>query len=74
MLIDADGNARLADFGLVAISESQAFSTTMTRSDKGSLRFMAPELFEPRALRGRASDVYAFGMTILEVQSYYMLS
>ena len=69
ILIDGDGNARLADFGQTRIPESQAWNTTATNSsEKGSIRFTAPELFQGDAAKSRSSDVYAFGVTIVEVR------
>ena len=70
ILIDSNGCVRLADFGLLSISESQNFATSYTsQNDKGSLRWMAPELFDTGKKKSRASDVYAFGMTTLEVSN-----
>lgn len=68
ILIDTNCTARLTDFGLLTISESQNFATSYTsQNEKGSLRWMSPELFESGAKKARSSDVYAFGMTVLEV-------
>jgi len=68
ILIDEMGAVRLADFGLASISESQSFATTVTaHADRGSARWMAPELLLSGATKTRSSDSYAFGMTILEV-------
>jgi len=68
ILIDGEGHACLADFGLLTISESQSFATTVTgQNDRGSTRWMAPELFNAGVKKTRASDAYAFGMTILEI-------
>jgi serine/threonine protein kinase len=68
-LIDDEGHARLADFGLITISETQNFNITLSLAgDKGSSRWMAPELFGGGVRKSRASDIYAFGMTILEVR------
>jgi serine/threonine protein kinase len=70
ILIDEREHARLADFGLITISETQHFNTTVSHaSDKGSTRWMAPELFKEGVTKSRSSDVYAFGMTILEVRA-----
>jgi serine/threonine protein kinase len=70
ILIDEEEHARLADFGLITISETQSFITTISHaSDQGSTRWMAPELFKEGVRKSRMSDVYAFGMTILEVRA-----
>ncbi|KAG9006205.1 hypothetical protein FRB94_000900 [Tulasnella sp. JGI-2019a] len=71
ILIDDALKARIADFGLSEIKQ-HATSSMVTRnshiasSGAGTLRYMSPE-----ALHGvidKASDVYAFAMTIYEVQ------
>jgi serine/threonine protein kinase len=68
ILIDEDGNARITDFGLITITESQAFETDFTaHTGRGSVRWMAPELFGSEVRINRSTDVYAFGMTIHEV-------
>jgi len=68
ILIDDAGRPRLTDFGLITFSSTQSVRTTQDASDaRGSVRWMAPELFMSNNSQSRASDVYAFGMTILEV-------
>ena len=74
MINDAH-HACLADFGLLAVLSDPATvcaSTTSTFT-YGTLRFMAPELFDP-ALSGlhdsittKQTDIYALGMVILQV-------
>jgi len=49
--------------------ETQAFDDDNPDGDHGSVRWMAPELFCLGAKKTRASDVYSFAMTILEVNS-----
>ncbi|KAG8991627.1 hypothetical protein FRB93_002614 [Tulasnella sp. JGI-2019a] len=70
ILIDDALKARIADFGLSEIKQ-HATSSMVTRnshiasSGAGTLRYMSPE-----ALHGvidKASDVYAFAMTIYEI-------
>ena len=80
ILIDKDGNARLAAFGHMSIvSESTHSETTILSDDSegsegsGTLRWMGPELLDPvrfGAKKGRPtkeSDCYALGMVVLEV-------
>jgi serine/threonine protein kinase len=68
ILIDEEGNARITDFGLISITESQALETDFTaHAGRGSVRWMAPELFRSGVRINRSTDVYAFGMTIHEV-------
>ena len=73
-MIDEDGHARLADFGLVTIASDPANPTTSNSAQSaGTTRWMSPELLDPERFgskRGRPtkeSDCYALGMVILEV-------
>ncbi|KAG6851417.1 hypothetical protein C0991_009316 [Blastosporella zonata] len=84
ILINAAGRARLADFGISSISDSQviAWTTQSTSASKGgSVRWQAPELFavgtvedddeevEEAVNNTAASDVYAMGCVFFEVRS-----
>ena len=73
-MVDKDGNARLADFGLLTIvSDSTHPETTTTSAGSGTTRWMSPELLDPKQFgfkNGRPtkeSDCYALGMVVLEV-------
>ena len=61
---------RIADFGLSRILGEPGFTT---KSVGGTYRWMAPELLAPGEESvpqvTMASDVWAFGMTVIEVQS-----
>jgi serine/threonine protein kinase len=63
LLLDADGEAWVTDFGLAKVEGSDG--PTRTGDFVGTLRYMAPERFEgwsdPR------SDVYGLGMTLYEM-------
>ncbi|KZV95439.1 kinase-like protein, partial [Exidia glandulosa HHB12029] len=68
VLISDEGVARLADFGLSALRTSDAFTSTSTVA--GTYRWMAPELInENNARHTYASDIWAAGCLIIEVQS-----
>ena len=74
ILIDQVGQARLADFGLLAIiSDSAHHTSSSTPKGAGTTRWMSPELLDPERFGlgdGRPtkwSDTYALGMVILEV-------
>jgi len=75
-LIDKNGNALLADFGLLTIvSDSTYPSTSGSSINAGTIRWMSPELLDPGQFGSedgqptKESDCYALGMTILEVLS-----
>lgn len=74
ILVDEHGVPKIADFGLSRIKDFQASLTgTSSAEAGGSLRWQAPELLFPEKFEGTgkhtfASDIYAFGMTCLEVR------
>jgi serine/threonine protein kinase len=73
ILVDEEGHARLADFGLA----SWVDATTRNSSGRaGSTQWRAPELLHPESLqftefnRTVATDVYAFACVCYEVCSF----
>jgi len=76
ILIDQNGHARLADFGLLTIvSDPTDFATSSPFVISGTTRWMSPELLDPDQLGlensrpTKESDCYALGMVIYEVLS-----
>jgi len=80
ILIDPGYSARLADFGLTTIiDESTAGTNTGGHGLRGTIRWMAPELLHPdefgfpddcqKLLPSKGTDIYALGMTVLEVRA-----
>ena len=71
VLIDKDGHARLADFGLLTIVSDS--TTSSSSRSAGTTRWMSPELLDPdrfgfkNSRPTKESDCYALGMVILEV-------
>ncbi|KAJ7717958.1 kinase-like domain-containing protein [Mycena metata] len=69
ILVDDQGHARLADFGLAVFADSPLAPTKRG----GSLRWMAPELLNPESCgleiwqRTFVSDIYAFSCVCLEM-------
>jgi len=73
ILVDDDGHARICDYGLTSIIEPSEFTSIRT------CRWAAPEIMSPAEdvqnantcnflpLFTKESDIYAFGMTILEI-------
>lgn len=72
ILIDSNGRARLSDFGLITLSEVEGIQLTQG-SEGGSTRWMAPELIVGATVRSKQSDIYALGMTMLEVSQTFAL-
>ncbi|KAL5633980.1 hypothetical protein ACGC1H_005985 [Rhizoctonia solani] len=67
ILVSSDGVARLTDFGLSTMSEAGlAFSET-TNTQAGTIRWASPEQLLEGTPNSKESDVYALGMTILEI-------
>lgn len=66
VLIDRDGNAKVADFGIAHLLEVSAESG-LTRSGMmvGTSDYLAPEQAQGRTVDGRA-DVYALGIVLWE--------
>ena len=76
ILIDRNGHARLADFGLLtAISDPTKFTASSNVVAHGTTRWMSPELLHPdlfdleNSRPTKESDCYALGMVIYEVLS-----
>ncbi|CUA70837.1 Tyrosine-protein kinase FRK [Rhizoctonia solani] len=69
VLVSSDGVAKISDFDFSVISGVTSLVFTGTSNSRaGSLRWMAPELLlEEAPERTRESDVYALGMTMLEI-------
>jgi len=79
ILIDSEHRPRLADFGLARIIEDSCNSSTQggQRGGGGTVRWSAPEYLHPERfgfkeksstrLPSKSTDIYALGMTILEV-------
>ncbi len=63
ILLDAQGNAWVTDFGLAKAASDG--DLTHTGDIVGTLRYMAPERFDGRA--DIRSDVYALGLTLYEL-------
>ena len=80
ILINSECHARLADFGLAAIvDETTSMTTAADGKSRGTTRWMAPELLFPdmfgftgkfaKQLPSKDTDIYAIGMTIIEVSA-----
>ncbi len=72
VMVDDKGNAQLSDFGLASVEPIHVTIAGSMSISGGNPRWLAPELMFPDLFDGngrsaRESDVYAFGMTALEV-------
>ncbi|KAG8796546.1 hypothetical protein FRC12_019053 [Ceratobasidium sp. 428] len=73
ILVSDEGTAKLSDFGNSILSDHSLAFTATTNIGGGTSRWMAPELLleedddDGKVDRSMPADVYALGMTILEV-------
>lgn len=65
ILISADGKAKLTDFGLSFVLDASIEQPT-THQEVGAMRWKAPEVLTGKTRGSFASDVYSFGMCIVE--------
>ncbi|KAE9399945.1 kinase-like protein, partial [Gymnopus androsaceus JB14] len=63
------GQCRLADFGLAAMMSTLQTLSSSTDSTRGSIRWMAPELFDYKtnSRPSTSTDMYSLGCTIFEI-------
>ena len=73
-MVDQNGHARLADFGLLTfVSDPSNPTNSSSVTNAGTTRWMSPELLHPQEFGfeqsrpTEKSDCYALGMVILEV-------
>ena len=66
VLLDDRFRAKISDFGLSKI-KSEMGSASSSKGMKGTLGWMAPELFEEKPQVTAAADIYAFGMVLWEM-------
>ncbi|EGZ06702.1 hypothetical protein PHYSODRAFT_319499 [Phytophthora sojae] len=73
IVVGDDGQARLANLRSFSLSryrtETESEATSTSAYQAGSLRWQAPELLREHPKADLASDIYAFGMTLLEALS-----
>lgn len=83
ILVNSERRACLADFGLSVIAETDSDGGSSVAKAGGTIRWMAPEILDPerygyvsharRKLPSKSTDIYALGMTILEVRTISLL-
>ena len=64
ILLDHEGQALLADFGIARAPQTEDLRTTRTSAGLGSMCFMAPEQRLDARSAGPAADIYAAGCTL----------
>ncbi|KAK8894663.1 hypothetical protein M9Y10_023100 [Tritrichomonas musculus] len=63
ILLDENNRIKVSDFGLCALIELDAETLSRTTM-KGTLKYMAPEIFQERKDYDEKVDVYAFGVVV----------
>jgi serine/threonine protein kinase len=63
ILIDREGNCKLADFGVCTVFESM-YGGDVLHSVQGTPLFYAPETVSGEPFHGKATDVWALGVTL----------
>ncbi len=66
VLLDAEGNCYLSDFG-IARTVTDASTLTSTGSILGTVDYVAPELFESNQKANDLSDLYSLGVLLFEM-------
>ena len=65
--MDDAGCARLTDFGLAGIISDSGSTASIT--DSHAVRWAAPEIMDMEGPVSKESDVFSFGMVIIEVRT-----
>eukprot|EP01119_Soliformovum_irregulare_P024096 TRINITY_DN856_c0_g1_i1.p1 TRINITY_DN856_c0_g1~~TRINITY_DN856_c0_g1_i1.p1 ORF type:complete len:206 (-),score=72.78 TRINITY_DN856_c0_g1_i1:66-683(-) len=66
VLMNQGGQAKVSDFGLSRVSQSGENNTVFTSAEVGPIKWMPPESLKHRKFTSK-SDVYAFGVTCIEI-------
>ena len=65
VMVEADGNVQITDFGLARIHSSD--EVTITGDIVGTLRYMSPEQLDETAVADQRTDIYSLGLTLYEL-------
>ena len=66
-MVDNSGNARITDFGLATIARDSDSLVDGSDDQCHTFRWTAPEILNSSAAVSKASDVFSFGMVMIEV-------
>ena len=69
ILVDATGNTRIADFGLATVARDSNSLEGTVEAQGTTARYTAPEILRGVESHSKESDVFAFGMVVVEVRA-----
>jgi len=69
ILLDKEGNIKIADFGLARLVNKEATAYTLTQADQrmGTPHYMAPEQIEHPSKVDHRADIYSLGVVFYEM-------
>ena len=67
MLVGEDGNTRIVDFGLATVARDTNSLDPTTDMEAITPRYTSPEILRDAGRHSRESDVFSFGMVMIEV-------
>ncbi len=69
ILMDKEGNVKIADFGLARLLNKEATAYTLTQADQrmGTPHYMAPEQIEQPSQVDHRADIYSLGVVFYEM-------
>lgn len=69
IMVDTDGNVKIADFGLAKLLNKKTQGPTLTQAHQvmGTMHYMAPEQFERPLDVDHRADIYSLGVVIYEL-------
>ena len=68
-MVDSSGNVRITDFGLATIARDPTSVVSTSENQGHTLRWTAPEVLRSGQGVTKESDVFSFGMVMIEVGS-----
>ena len=68
IMVDGSGNARITDFGLATIIRNPHSLRSTLDGDGHTPRWCAPEILKGEQPVSKESDVFSFGMVVIEVR------
>ena len=74
ILVDDDGHARIADFGITSIIAEVGLPQTTSYHPQGTPRWMAPEMSDGTTRRSKPTDVFALALVAWEVRQSALAS